>query len=99
MLDHESRTNGKLKLLTLSHRSVMEEIHVRSNMALAQKRFVHEVERGVDEDSDELLKMTAQVVSRILWCLVPTNQVDPSLFCVVQLLPGQGDIEVFCRYG
>ena len=49
----------------------MEEIHVRSNMALAQKRFVHEIEHGVDEESDELLKMTAQVVSRIQYPLMP----------------------------
>lgn len=78
----------------------MEEIHVRSNMALAQKRFVHDIECGVDEDSDELLKLTAQVVSRLL----PThtlflNSTQQFLTLLNDLtLPGQGDIEAFCRY-
>ena len=49
----------------------MEEINVRSNMALAQKRFIHEMESGADQDNDDILKMTAQVVSRMIQHLIP----------------------------
>lgn len=47
----------------------MEELNVRSIMALTQKRFIQEIEFGDGADDDELLKMTAQVVSSIVYFL------------------------------
>ena len=43
-------------------RSALEEINVRSNLALAQKQFLSDIE-GADAEEQDLLKMTAQVVS------------------------------------
>ena len=44
--------------------SALEELNVRSNLALSQKRFVNELEGDAEELEQEFLKMTAQVVSR-----------------------------------
>lgn len=46
----------------LSCRSVLEEVNVRSNLALAQKRFLYELDGGEAELEEEYLKMSAQVV-------------------------------------
>lgn len=45
------------------YRSALEELNVRSNLALSQKRFVNELEGDAEELEQEFLKMTAQVVS------------------------------------
>jgi hypothetical protein len=45
-----------------SYSAVLEEVNVRSNLALAQKRFLFELDGGDAELEDEYLKMSAQVV-------------------------------------
>jgi hypothetical protein len=45
-----------------SFRAVLEEVNVRSNLALAQKRFLYELDGGEAELEEEYLKMSAQVV-------------------------------------
>ena len=51
--------------VSLCHSSLLEEVNVRSNLALEQKRFLNELEGVTEEDEleQEFVKMSAQVVS------------------------------------
>ena len=54
--------------VSTGYRSLLEEVNVRSNIALGQKRFVNEAGDGADseESEREFLAMSAQVVGWIL---------------------------------